>query len=125
MFGDPHISTFDDLRFDCQAAGEFIMVKSEDLSFQVQERFTAIDDASTCTQSSVSTGIVAQDPGAPTIQISTPRSGQPSLNTLNSCPIDFYVNGVPMTLPLEGESVTYDNTGTVVASNEWVYGPGE
>lgn len=42
MFGDPHISTFDDLRFDCQAEGEFVMVKSADLSFQVQERFTAI-----------------------------------------------------------------------------------
>jgi hypothetical protein len=28
VFGDPHLSTFDRLRFDCQAAGEFTMVTS-------------------------------------------------------------------------------------------------
>jgi len=99
-FGDPHIITFDRLGFDCQAAGEFVMVKSlDDPSFQIQERFTAVESSSNCTRASVSTGIVMQDTDMPTVQISTPRTGQTnSLNTINSCPIDIFVDGVPTAL---------------------------
>ena len=120
-FGDPHISTFDDLRFDCQAAGEFVMVKSlEDPSFHVQERFTAIDSSETCTQASVSTGVVIRDSNTPRIQISTPRSGKTSLNNINSCPIDFYFDGIEMALP--NEDSTFDASGNQFCG--WVEGPG-
>ena len=95
MFGDPHIITFDGLGFDCQAAGEFVMSTSiENPSFQIQEQFTRINSTSMCSQTSVSTGIAIADEGMPTVQISTPRTGGSSLNTVNSCPIDLYINGV-------------------------------
>ncbi len=96
LFGDPHIMTFDGLQFDCQAAGEFTTLTSlDDPSFKIQERFTAIQssDSSICAQASVSTGVAFLDEGKPVIQISTPRSEKTSLDTVNECPIDFYVDG--------------------------------
>jgi len=86
------LSTFDRLRFDCQAAGEFTTVTSlEDPSFQIQERFTAIG-SDLCSQASVSTGVSIRDLNQ-TVQISTPRSGNGTgLNMIGDCPIDFYVN---------------------------------
>lgn len=61
----------------------------------IQERFTAVD--STCGQASVSTGVAFRDTGKPIIQISTPRSGGVSLNEVNGCPIDFYVDSSSFT----------------------------
>ena len=41
--GDPHIISWDGLKFDCQAAGEFITVTSlQDPTFQIQERFSEV-----------------------------------------------------------------------------------
>ena len=67
------------------------MTSLEDPDFKIQERFTAID--STCGQASISTGVALKDTGRPVIQVSTPRGGGTSLNTVNGCPIDFYVDG--------------------------------
>ena len=67
------------------------MTSLEDPNFKIQERFTAID--STCGQASISTGVALKDTGRPVIQVSTPRGGGTSLNTVNDCPIDFYVDG--------------------------------
>ena len=96
IFGDPHLSTFDRLRFDCQGSGEFITVKSaETPQFMVQERFTDVN-SSLCSQASVSTGVAITDESVPTVQISTPRTTpNAALNTIGSCPIDFYVDGIP------------------------------
>mmetsp|Transcript_31083 Transcript_31083/g.47420 ORF Transcript_31083/g.47420 Transcript_31083/m.47420 type:complete len:101 (+) Transcript_31083:901-1203(+) len=43
--GDPHIRTFHDLEYDCQADGEVVLVKTlndddSDSSFQIQARFS-------------------------------------------------------------------------------------
>jgi len=96
IFGDPHIVTFDEMHFDCQAAGEFTTLKSlENSNFKIQERFTATESGA-CAQASVSTGVAVVDVGKPIIQISTPRTStqaSSSLNTFNGCPIDFYVDG--------------------------------
>lgn len=94
-FGDPHLSTFDRLRFDCQAEGEFITVTSaESPEFMVQERFTSIQ-STFCSQASVSTGVVVQDLTLPRVQVSTPTlANASSLNSIRGCPIDLYVNGV-------------------------------
>ncbi len=41
-FGDPHLSTFDQQVFSFQAAGEFILSKSMDDTFEVQARYTPL-----------------------------------------------------------------------------------
>ncbi len=96
MFGDPHIVTFDGLHFDCQASGEFTTLTSlENPSFKIQERFVAVESSNTntCSQASVSTGVAFVDANKPVLQISIPANGDDSMNTVNGCPVDFYVNG--------------------------------
>lgn len=50
-------------------------------------------DTNSCGQASVSTGVAFRDANKPVIQISTPRAGGTSLNDVNGCPIDLYVDG--------------------------------
>jgi len=40
--GDPHITTFDGLEYDCQASAEFVLVKSADGEFEIQGRFESV-----------------------------------------------------------------------------------
>jgi len=80
------------------SAGEFTTATNAEGSFLVQERFTAVSSGS-CSQASVSTGVaVKEDTSKPILQVSTPRTGESSQNTINSCPIDFYVDGTASTL---------------------------
>jgi len=98
VFGDPHLSTFDRLRFDCQASGEFTMVSSlETPDFAIQERLESAGSG-ICSQASVSTGVVVNEPGIPTVQISIAQ--QPGVNSTgnisvsgNECPVNVYVDG--------------------------------
>ena len=93
VFGDPHLSTFDRLRFDCQAAGEFTMVTSlETPSFKIQERFTSVG-SNACSQASVSTGIAVAEEGIPTVQISIPRGDSAGSEVVGTCPVDLFVGG--------------------------------
>mmetsp|Transcript_2283 Transcript_2283/g.3471 ORF Transcript_2283/g.3471 Transcript_2283/m.3471 type:complete len:840 (-) Transcript_2283:714-3233(-) len=95
VFGDPHLSTFDRLRFDCQAAGEFTMVTSlQTPAFKIQERFIGIG-SNVCSQASVSTGIAISEVDLSTIQLSIPRDGTTVSGTetvINSCPVNFFVD---------------------------------
>lgn len=102
VFGDPHISTFDRLRFSCQAAGEFIMVTSlESPNFMIQERFSAVV-STICTQASVSTGIAIQEENLPKIQLTLPKdlsaAESPNMDTVAGCPLQFFLDGDPTTL---------------------------
>ncbi len=101
--GDPHIFTFDRLRFDCQARGEFTTVTSlQTPGFKVQERFHPVTPANF--HASVSTGVVFQDVGMPKVEFSTPRgninqgqgngNNSPALNQVGNCGIDLYVDGI-------------------------------
>ena len=86
VFGDPHLSTFDRLRFDCQAAGEFVTVTSlETPEFIIQERFTSVQ-SDVCSLASVSTGVALQDVNTPTVQVSIS-------NTLTTDNIQFTLPG--------------------------------
>lgn len=106
VFGDPHLSTFDRLRFDCQAQGIFTMLTSlEDSRFKIQEKFTSVNGSNVCSQASVSTGIVVQEVGLPTIQLSVPTGDSTGANVLpNGCPIDFFLNGSQRDLMLGSDN---------------------
>lgn len=88
-FTDPHCRTFDGLSFDCQAIGEFILIKSVPLKFQLQARFRGADTTGTVTK-----GIAVVLGSTPTIQVSMAFSpSSPSVN-IGGCPVLMYVNGV-------------------------------
>jgi hypothetical protein len=55
--GDPHLTTFDQVRYDFQAVGEFIDVRSASGDLEVQTRQTAFEDSRTV---SVITAVAAK-----------------------------------------------------------------
>lgn len=63
-----------------------------------------------CVQASVSTGVVVTDTDKPIIQISTPRNGGASSNTVNGCPIDFYIDGTSASLDTDLSSSNIEVT---------------
>jgi hypothetical protein len=86
----------------------------EDPTFKIQERFT--DVSSNCGQASVSTGVAFRDTDKPIIQISIQRAtGETSLNEVNRCPVNFYVDGDALTF--ESVNLTSSNIDVIVESD--------
>jgi len=115
-WGDPHMVTFDGLKYDCQGRGEFVAIKSLDSDLMIQTRFMIgaghglqgqHDYPVTVTRSVVfNTG----EPGVPDIQVDVPDSIE------GGCPYTFYAN------KQEVPNIFTSGTGTnkVIASQ----GPG-
>jgi hypothetical protein len=96
--GDPHITTFDGLRYGCQARGEFILLKSLNSTLHIQGRFTNASMSGIPSTASVTSGVVIRETGAPIIQISY-KAALRSTNTTSTVAgcrdlILFYENGV-------------------------------
>lgn len=88
-WGDPHLVTFDGLKYDCHAGGEVIMVKSLDSNFEIQARLGKIGFPA------YTAGIVVRerDTSIPIVQISlAARSG--AVGNVAGCPVDMYVDGI-------------------------------
>jgi len=97
--GDPHINTFDGLRWDCQGHGEFIAYKSQITQREIQLRYTQM----TSKTWSVGEGVVIQDEGnTPRVQITMPVISQKDGGGVSqllgpkdkNCQVQFFVNGV-------------------------------
>jgi hypothetical protein len=80
--GDPHISTFDKVRYDLQAAGEFVAVASSDDDLQVQLRFEQATDAA---QASMVTAAAA-------------RVGAHRVTVMAGTPTPLRLDGEPLAL---------------------------
>lgn len=114
VYTDPHLRTFDGLSFDCQGIGEFTMVKSDSLNFEVQARFRGPN-----TQGTVTKGIAVQYKNKKTVQVSI-RFNQtsPSVDIL-SCPVLMYVGGMAIDITdgtgeEDGIQVAVSTTGSVL-----------
>lgn len=91
--GDPHIYTSNNLKYDCQGTGHFVLSRSLDSTFQIQVRFSRRFSSYTLNQ-----GFVVDVPGAPTVQISI-QSGLGSLvSVVNGVRLVYYVNRVSRTI---------------------------
>lgn len=110
MFGDPHISTFDRLRFACQASGVFTTVTSlETAAFLIQELFSDAG-SSICSQVSVSTGVAIREVDLPVIQISVLFVGG-ALATLTN---GTGMNSIQVSVAGSSITVRYPFTGVQV-----------
>jgi hypothetical protein len=108
--GDPHMTTFDGLKYDCQGEGEFHVLKSLNSTFELQARFVKFREGSrpTVTKSVVfNTG-----DGEPSIQVEVPSSGS------NGCVPYVYVNGVKRDVEKSGVGTSAVQIQAVHTSNE-------
>lgn len=100
FWGDPHIVTFDGLKYDCQGEGEFVLLSSLDSSFEVQGRF---ESASESKRVAVTRSFVVHtgDEDVPTIQLSVPDE------IVSGCPIELLVDGVSHDIYANGTDSDY------------------
>lgn len=101
--GDPHITTFDGLKYDCQGHGEFVLARSLESQFEIQGRFA---DARTNTDGNMITITKA-------ISIDTGVEGAPQFDLIaeeddsdgGACVLNYYINGVIADFGEDGKAI--------------------
>ena len=92
--GDPHVRTYDGFKYDCQAAGEFVLTKSSGTdvactAFNIHGRFRE----SPGNAFSLSSGIAASEENAPVVQFSISTDPNQQAMVLRGCPVVAFVDG--------------------------------
>lgn len=82
VWGDPHVSTYDGLQYDCQGQGDYILQKSLDSGLELQGRFNRF---SADKQATVLNGIT----------IDTGRDDEPTIEVdFTNCWLRYWIDGV-------------------------------
>lgn len=120
FWGDPHIVTFDGLKYDCQGEGEFVLLSSLDSGFEVQGRFESFSESQ---RVAVTRSFVVQtgDEDVPSIQISVPDE------ITQECTIELFVDGVAHDIYGDGTNSDYVQVklvGSEGAQRITIYYPG-
>lgn len=97
---DPHLATFDGLKYDLQTLGEFILTKSNDRTFEVQARHAPFSSLMTINSA------VAVKAGSDRVALYT--KDFPDDNTSNP----LRVNGKPVTI--QGDKLTLKGGGEIL-----------
>lgn len=98
-YTDPHLRTFDGLYYDCQAIGEFVMVKSTSKKLDIRALFIGRDTSGTVTK-----GVVVTWKNAPKVQVSVALTDTSMSSPISSCPVQMFVDGEYRDV-LDGESL--------------------
>jgi hypothetical protein len=97
-WGDPHLVTFNGLKYDCQGQGEFTLMKSlndmMESKFELQARFEKFSTKTV----TVTRSIAVKEEGAPTIQLNVPAAYD------KQCPVSLFVDGNERTV-VEGTNM--------------------
>eukprot|EP00980_Cylindrotheca_fusiformis_P024287 scaffold11714_cov153-Cylindrotheca_fusiformis.AAC.1 len=93
-WGDPHIITFDGVKYDVHVKGELTFLKSLNSGFEIQARTQAVENHPQ--RYAVTTGIVVKEDNLPKIQISMPIHPDTAENvvTMRNCPVQLLVDDV-------------------------------
>eukprot|EP00980_Cylindrotheca_fusiformis_P020143 scaffold7212_cov165-Cylindrotheca_fusiformis.AAC.3 len=93
--GDPHIITFDGVRYDVHVKGELTFLKSLDSGFEIQAR---TEPTGRHGKYMVTTGIVVKDDNLPKIQVSFATQNVEKAEkvvAMGGCPVQLFVDDVP------------------------------
>lgn len=106
--GDPHIVTFDGLKYDCQGVGEFILIKSKVTQREIQVRYEPQENSRTL---SVGKAVVIQDEGnTPRVQFSIAALKETLGNDMgDGCKLQLFVDK-----SLENLEKGFDNKDLVI-----------
>lgn len=113
FWGDPHLVSYDGLKYDCQGEGEFVLTRSLDSDFQIQARFE--NAVASNKRVAVTRGYVIQtgDLFVPRIQLETRNMTQ------EGCGIDMFVDGIPHDIETNGTQSDFVQV-TLAIGNEGV-----
>eukprot|EP00980_Cylindrotheca_fusiformis_P012256 scaffold2995_cov130-Cylindrotheca_fusiformis.AAC.1 len=94
-WGDPHIITFDGVKYDVHVKGTLTFLKSLDSGFEIQVQTEAVENHPM--RYAVTTGLVVTEDNLPKIQVSMPRfpDATEDVVTMKGCPVQLFVDGVP------------------------------
>lgn len=108
MWGDPHIVTFDNVKYDCMGRGEYVLMRSTTTNFEVQGRFVPgyyhSDLASTPNHNEWGTEKTKSGKGvsvAAGISVDTGVEGAPHFDAFATnprpgvCGVNYFVNDQP------------------------------
>ncbi len=90
-WGEPHLTTFDNLKYDCQGQGEFVLVRSLEGRFEVQARFSALDHDDRT--SKITAVAISQGLDTPVVQLSLPENPSETTEKVDVCLLDLWVDG--------------------------------
>jgi len=112
-WGDPHMVTFDGLKYDAHAFGHIVMIRSLTTEFEIQARTQKIDV--TWGKPAVTTGVAirpAEAANMPIVQV-VMSDASSAIDTLHYCPVKLFVGGVERTLDqgLGIDGATFMTTG--------------
>mmetsp|Transcript_59966 Transcript_59966/g.147389 ORF Transcript_59966/g.147389 Transcript_59966/m.147389 type:complete len:804 (+) Transcript_59966:59-2470(+) len=112
-WGDPHVRTFDGLKFDSHVKGEVIMMKSLEGPLQIQARFEGLGSKYSGNPA-VTTGLAIRDGTTtttfPIVQVSMATLSDATA-TVEGCPVELYIDG-----EMEDINDVLDPTGSVEVS---------
>lgn len=116
--GDVHLTSFDGLRFSCQAQGEFTLVENGPRGLIVQGRFQ--EWITKCRGEvgsvSVTTALVIKEDNSPTVQASIPFTETLSATEGPCLNVDFLVNGKPVSNTFSSRKVSINGNSILLAS---------
>ena len=109
--GDPHMSTFDQIHYDCQGIGEFILLKSTKTQRQIQARLKQKSGKTV----SIIQGLVVQDEGdTPKVQVAVANSDSIS-QVVGGCSMQLFVDGVQHSFDeFNANGFNYEDKGATV-----------
>lgn len=94
-WGDPHLVTFDGLRYDVHVKGELTFLKSADSTFEIQARTQAVENHPA--RPAVTTAVVVYEDetkNLPIIQVALAQDeGDELVTPIGGCPVLLYVDG--------------------------------
>lgn len=88
-WGDPHMITFDGLRYNCQGIGHFVITTCED--YELQAIFKAATGSTG--RASVTHGIAARYKNYPKVQVSIGDFDHEYTTFIDECPVHVFVGG--------------------------------
>ncbi|KAL3918878.1 MAG: hypothetical protein SGILL_004036 [Bacillariaceae sp.] len=98
-WGDPHLVTFDGLKYDVHAKGEVTMVKSMNSTFEIQARLQGA--GGNFGAPAVTTGLVVKEDDTlslPVVQVSFASGPSETTVDMDGCPVQLYVDGQAQSL---------------------------
>lgn len=110
-FGDPHEETYDDMEFNCQGMGDFILSKSNSSDFMIQGRFARPFNITKTVSWTRGVAFLEGTHGLPTLEISYPPYSENESSL--PCFKNLVVNGALMD-PVEGMMWTSDDLLTTI-----------